>query len=73
MFSLIVNSSKTKRAALHAEVKPLEAKIKPKAGEIRCPIVKLRCIEARSTVPVLKEGQAQLIKDQRLIKTFNNH
>jgi hypothetical protein len=32
MFSLIVNSRKRKRAALHAEVKPLEAKIKPKAG-----------------------------------------
>ena len=34
MFSLIVNSRKRNRAALHAEVKPLEAKIKPKAGEI---------------------------------------
>ena len=34
MFSLIVNSRNRKRAAIHAEVKPLEAKIKPKAGEI---------------------------------------
>jgi hypothetical protein len=34
MFSLIVNSKKRKRAALHAEVKPLEANVKPKAGEI---------------------------------------
>jgi hypothetical protein len=33
MFSLIVNSRKRKRAARDAEVQPLEAQIKPKAGE----------------------------------------
>ncbi len=73
MFSLIVNSRKRKRVALHAEVKPLEAKIKPKAGKIGVQSSKLRCIEARSTVPVVKEGQTQLINDQTLIKTFKNH
>ncbi len=34
MFSLIANSKKRKQAALHAEVKPYEAKNKPKVGEI---------------------------------------